>query len=241
VATTFLLCDTVGTSGTTTFLCDTVGTEPIIKCSYQNSFNFHLQKWVDPISSLKTLNSRLQGCQICAPNIPLLIYFGRPKIGRFSYISWPFGVFSGYLVYSMANWYSLWQFGTFFHVLVCCPREKSGNPVHEPFNMNVAAEITRHLFTDITTLRKSVKSPFLCCLLFSPRKWTNASDPFSAEKFRHSGVSQKCATLKTFYNVTYVAIYQICQIFLYTIYQNRGKYTKLPLHYQTAIKYTKWP
>jgi hypothetical protein len=32
-----------------------------------------------------------------------------------------------------------------------------------------------------------------------------------------------------------------CQIFLYLIYQNTGKYTKLPLNYQMPIKYTKWP
>jgi hypothetical protein len=32
-----------------------------------------------------------------------------------------------------------------------------------------------------------------------------------------------------------------CQIFLNLIYQNGGKYTKLPLNYQTVIKYTKWP
>jgi hypothetical protein len=25
------------------------------------------------------------------------------------------------------------------------------------------------------------------------------------------------------------------------MYQNGGKYTKLPLNFQTAIKYTKWP
>jgi hypothetical protein len=33
---------------------------------------------------------------------------------------------------------------------------------------------------------------------------------------------------------------QGCQIFLYLIYQNGGKYTKLPLNYQRAIKYIKW-
>jgi hypothetical protein len=32
---------------------------------------------------------------------------------------------------------------------------------------------------------------------------------------------------------------QCCQIFLDTIYQNEVKYTKLPQHYQMAIKYTK--
>jgi hypothetical protein len=32
---------------------------------------------------------------------------------------------------------------------------------------------------------------------------------------------------------------QGCQIFLYTIYQNEGKYTKLPQHYEMDIKYTK--
>jgi hypothetical protein len=31
---------------------------------------------------------------------------------------------------------------------------------------------------------------------------------------------------------------QGCQIFLYLIYQNVEKYTKLPLNYQMAIKYT---
>jgi hypothetical protein len=29
--------------------------------------------------------------------------------------------------------------------------------------------------------------------------------------------------------------------FPYTIYQNGGKYTKLPLDYQIAIQYNKWP
>jgi hypothetical protein len=32
---------------------------------------------------------------------------------------------------------------------------------------------------------------------------------------------------------------QGCQIFLDTIYQNEGKCTKLPQHYQMAIKYAK--
>jgi hypothetical protein len=32
---------------------------------------------------------------------------------------------------------------------------------------------------------------------------------------------------------------QGCQIFLDTTYQNEGKYTKLPQHYQMVIKYTK--
>jgi hypothetical protein len=32
---------------------------------------------------------------------------------------------------------------------------------------------------------------------------------------------------------------QVCQIFLDTKYQNEGKYTQLPQHYQTAIKYSK--
>jgi hypothetical protein len=31
-----------------------------------------------------------------------------------------------------------------------------------------------------------------------------------------------------------------CQIFLDTIYQKGEKYTKLPLNYQMAMKYTKW-
>jgi hypothetical protein len=31
---------------------------------------------------------------------------------------------------------------------------------------------------------------------------------------------------------------QGCQIFLDTTYQKEGKYTKLPQHYQIAIKYT---
>jgi hypothetical protein len=31
-----------------------------------------------------------------------------------------------------------------------------------------------------------------------------------------------------------------CQIFLYTKYQNWGKYTKLPQHYRMAAKYIKW-
>jgi hypothetical protein len=34
---------------------------------------------------------------------------------------------------------------------------------------------------------------------------------------------------------------QGCQIFfIYSRYKNEGKYTKLPLNYQMAIKYTKW-
>jgi hypothetical protein len=32
-----------------------------------------------------------------------------------------------------------------------------------------------------------------------------------------------------------------CQIFLVTIYQNGGKYTKLTQNYQTPIECTKWP
>jgi hypothetical protein len=34
---------------------------------------------------------------------------------------------------------------------------------------------------------------------------------------------------------------QRCQIFHPTKYQNGEKYTKPPLNYQTAVKYTKWP
>jgi hypothetical protein len=37
----------------------------------------------------------------------------------------------------------------------------------------------------------------------------------------------------------YVDVDQGCQIFLDAIYQNDGKYTKLPQHYRIAIKYTK--
>jgi hypothetical protein len=33
---------------------------------------------------------------------------------------------------------------------------------------------------------------------------------------------------------------QGCQIFLDAMYQNGGKYSKLPLNYQIAIKCTKW-
>jgi hypothetical protein len=36
-----------------------------------------------------------------------------------------------------------------------------------------------------------------------------------------------------------LACHQGCQIFLGAIYQKRGKYTNL--HYQMALKYTKWP
>jgi hypothetical protein len=42
-----------------------------------------------------------------------------------------------------------------------------------------------------------------------------------------------------FKNVKKMNLAQGCQIFLGTIYQNEGKYTKLPQHYQMAIKYTK--
>jgi hypothetical protein len=34
---------------------------------------------------------------------------------------------------------------------------------------------------------------------------------------------------------------QGCQIYLDTIYQNGGKFTKLPEHYQMVVRYTKWP
>jgi hypothetical protein len=42
-------------------------------------------------------------------------------------------------------------------------------------------------------------------------------------------------------NLIHSVTVQGCQIFLYTIHQNKGKYTKLLQHYQMAIKYTKWP
>jgi hypothetical protein len=32
-----------------------------------------------------------------------------------------------------------------------------------------------------------------------------------------------------------------CQIFLYTKHQKGGKYNKLPLNYEMATNYTKWP
>jgi hypothetical protein len=38
-----------------------------------------------------------------------------------------------------------------------------------------------------------------------------------------------------------VGMGQGCQIFLDKKYQNVEKYTKLPLKYLMAIKYTKWP
>jgi hypothetical protein len=34
---------------------------------------------------------------------------------------------------------------------------------------------------------------------------------------------------------------QGCQSFLDKIYQNGGKYTKMALNYQMAVKYSKWP
>jgi hypothetical protein len=39
------------------------------------------------------------------------------------------------------------------------------------------------------------------------------------------------------HNKLALALVQVCQIFLDTRYQNWGKYTKLPLNYQMAVKY----
>jgi hypothetical protein len=61
--------------------------------------------------------------------------FERRWIVQFWYTYfWPFGVFSGYLVYFMPIWYILWSFGTFFHVLVCCTKK---NLATLPWGMNV--------------------------------------------------------------------------------------------------------
>jgi hypothetical protein len=50
---------------------------------------------------------------------------------------------------------------------------------------------------------------------------------------------------KTPVEITFQACFtctrQGCQIFLDTIYQNMGKYTKLPQLYQIALEFTKWP
>jgi hypothetical protein len=50
-------------------------------------------------------------------------------VGR--YITWPFDLLYGYLVYFVAIWYMLWLFDIFFRFGMLC-EEKSGNPAdHE--------------------------------------------------------------------------------------------------------------
>jgi hypothetical protein len=39
------------------------------------------------------------------------------------YISLPFGIFHGHLVYFMAIWYISWPFGMFLPVLACCTKK----------------------------------------------------------------------------------------------------------------------
>jgi hypothetical protein len=64
--------------------------------------------------------------------------------------------------------------------------------------------------------------------------------------FWNENFFQQPWTLFTNFSVFFAQLFFIkrvqgCQILLDTIYQNEGKYTKLPQHYQMAIKYTKWP
>jgi hypothetical protein len=50
------------------------------------------------------------------PKIPIRVNFGGPLNGKCCNISRPFGIFYGHLVLSIAVWYSLWSFVTFFPI-----------------------------------------------------------------------------------------------------------------------------
>jgi hypothetical protein len=86
-------------------------------------------------------NTPEQGCQMVCLNTkhPNFGTFGRPGVGQFSYILWPLGVFSGYLVYLMAvrlfgvlcGHLVLFVVIGYIWVLVYCTRKKSGNPAPE--------------------------------------------------------------------------------------------------------------
>jgi hypothetical protein len=61
---------------------------------------------------------------IFIPKIPIWLYFEGPRNGKDCYVVWPFGIFYGNLVYSIAIWYILWSFGMLY-------QEKSGNPAQQ--------------------------------------------------------------------------------------------------------------
>jgi hypothetical protein len=67
--------------------------------------------------------------------------------------------------------------------------------------------------------------------------WTSEEEPnpFSPCKpsFKHNGKKYK-VTLPDSVPIRVAR-------FFYTIYKNRGKFTKLLLNYQMAVKYSKWP
>jgi hypothetical protein len=73
-------------------------------------------------------NSVLQACQMA------LFQTKNHDLSKFwRVLQWKVLVYYIYvqLVYFTAIWYILWPFGVFYGVLVCCTKEKSGNPVLE--------------------------------------------------------------------------------------------------------------
>jgi hypothetical protein len=74
------------------------------------------------------LEIRVARCYIFRPKIAVWINFGGPCNGRYSYISWTFGLFYGHLIYFMDIWYILWYFGIFFPSVGILYQEKYGNP-----------------------------------------------------------------------------------------------------------------
>jgi hypothetical protein len=67
-----------------------------------------------------TLSARVARCHILKPKIPFWVNLGGSFKRRCRFILWPFGQFSGHLVYFMAIWYIfmviwfiLWPFGIF--------------------------------------------------------------------------------------------------------------------------------
>jgi hypothetical protein len=57
------------------------------------------------------------------PKIPIWEKFSGPQVGKCWYILWPFGIFYGYLGYSMTIRQILCSFGTFFQFWYHAPRK----------------------------------------------------------------------------------------------------------------------
>jgi hypothetical protein len=66
----------------------------------------------------KGLQTRVARWHIFKPKIVIWVNLGRTCKGRFWYILWPVGIYTGYLEYFMASWYIYRLFGIFCGHLV---------------------------------------------------------------------------------------------------------------------------
>jgi hypothetical protein len=107
------------------------------------------------------LCSRVARWFILKTKFPLWVNFGRSCNRRCCYVLWPFGIFYGQLVNSMAIWYILWSFGKFFLVLVFCTKKNLATLLCSRIRLSIPFSLARWRHLDSHVLLKNNKAECL--------------------------------------------------------------------------------